>query len=208
MNKTDAMCNLITAYMLGRGGDVQHREIGDMVRKIVPDEGEIFGRYIQHLYNRGTVQRVERGTYRLSTPEEVRVTLDSSLQNPTPSDLDPIHSVYWLHHPEHTDPFTQGYVGITKRKNREKQHRNSRRIPADFIFTVLAENLTRFEAAKMEWEHRKQRNIGWNIKMGGGKFIRSLLEAQTADNEIVLARTPGGSALVFHPHGDPHGRDL
>ena len=26
----------------------------------------------------------------------------------------PAVSVYWIHHPEHTDMFTQGYIGITK----------------------------------------------------------------------------------------------
>jgi hypothetical protein len=98
-----------------------------------------------------------------------------SAQNPK-SDGERIHSVYWLHLPEHTDPFTQGYVGITYRKNRQKEHRDNRRFPAEHIFTVLAASLTRFEAAKMEWEHRKQRHIGWNTKKGGGKFIRQLLE--------------------------------
>ena len=32
-------------------------------------------------------------------------------------------SVYWIHRPEHTDMFTQGYVGITKDiKRRFKAH--------------------------------------------------------------------------------------
>ncbi|UVO25855.1 hypothetical protein [Bradyrhizobium arachidis] len=44
----------------------------------------------------------------------------------------------------------------------------------------MAENLTRFEAAKIEWEHRKQRHIGWNTKQGGGKFIRNLMEQMEA----------------------------
>jgi hypothetical protein len=109
-----------------------------------------------------------------------------SMQNPKPSDSQPIHSVYWLHLPEHTDPFTQGYVGITYRKNRQKEHRDNRRFPAGHIFTVLAENLTRFEAAKLEWEHRKQRHIGWNTKTGGGKFLRALMEAQRATIETGL----------------------
>ena len=101
--------------------------------------------------------------------------MTNSAQNPKPSDEDRrIHSVYWLHHPEHTDPFTQGYIGVTHRKNRQKEHRDDRRVPEGHLCTNLAVNLTRFEAAKMEWEHRKQRNIGWNTKAGGGKFIRDL----------------------------------
>ncbi|QIG93776.1 MULTISPECIES: hypothetical protein [Bradyrhizobium] len=105
-----------------------------------------------------------------------------TIQNPKPSDGKRIHGVYWLHLPEHTDPFTQGYVGITHRKSRQKEHRDSRRIPSGFIFTVLAENLTRFEAATMEWEHRKERNIGWNTKKGGGKFIRALMASGASPN--------------------------
>jgi hypothetical protein len=126
-----------------------------------------------------------------------------SHQNPKPSEGEPIHTVYWLHMPDHTDPFSQGYVGITHRKCRQKEHSNSRRIPAGHIFTVLASGLSRFDAAKLEWEHRKQPGIGWNVKAGGGKFVRELME-----NEILLARTAGGNELIFHPHGDPHGRDI
>ena len=177
-DKTDVICNLITAFMRVRDDVVQHSEIGDMVRKIVPDEAERFGFYIWHLYNRATIRRVGRGAYRLSTPEEMRLALDSSMQNPKPSDVDRVHSLYWCHLPEHSDAFTQGYVGIAAdHKRRERDHRRSGRFPPDFVFTVLAENLTRFEAAKMEWERRKQRRIGWNTKKGGGKFIRSLLAA-------------------------------
>jgi len=47
-------------------------------------------------------------------------------------------------------------------------------------------NLTRFEAAKIKWEHRKQRHIGWNIKAGGGKYIRALLGTQLATIETGL----------------------
>jgi hypothetical protein len=94
-----------------------------------------------------------------------------------PSDLESIHSVYWLHLPEHTDPFTQGRIGITHRKGRKREHQNDRRIPPDHLYTVMAENLTRFEAAKMEWQYRKQKHIGWNNVIGGGKF-RTMLEAQ------------------------------
>jgi hypothetical protein len=98
------------------------------------------------------------------------------MQNPKPSDLETVHSVYWCHLPDHSDAFTQGYIGIAMdHKRRERAHRKSGRFPPGFLFTVLAENLTRFESAKLEWEHRKERHIGWNSKKGGGKFIRALL---------------------------------
>jgi hypothetical protein len=65
-DKTDAMCNMILAFMIGRGGVVQHGEIGEMVRKVVPDEADRFGFYIWHLRNRHAIERVQRGIYRLA----------------------------------------------------------------------------------------------------------------------------------------------
>jgi len=99
-----------------------------------------------------------------------------TIQNPRPADGQSIHSVYWCHLPEHTDPFTQGYIGIAADHcRRERQHRRQGRLPAGFQFTLLAVNYPRFEAARLEWQHRPRRRIGWNIKAGGGKFIRALL---------------------------------
>jgi hypothetical protein len=65
-DKTDAMCNMILAFMIGRGGVAQHGEIGEMVRMIVPHEARRFGFYIWHLYNRDAIERVQRGIYRLT----------------------------------------------------------------------------------------------------------------------------------------------
>lgn len=119
-----------------------------------------------------------------------------TLQNPKPSDGEPIHCVYWCHLPDHTDAMTQGYIGIaTNHRRRERDHRKHGRFPDGFIFTVLARNLTRFEAAKIEWEHRKQRHIGWNHKKGGGKFIRSLMEQRMP--------TPTSNPRIFKTGASP-----
>jgi hypothetical protein len=93
-----------------------------------------------------------------------------------PTDVMPIHFVYWFHLDSHTDPKTEGYVGIaTDHKRRERDHRRNPRLRALCgdsrpLFTLLARDLTREEAARIEWEHRKQRLIGWNRGKGGGKF--------------------------------------
>jgi len=107
-------------------------------------------------------------------------------QNPKLSDGERIHSVYWLHLPEHTDT-GEGRIGITHRKARQKEHRDSRRIPEGHIYTVLTTGLTRFEAAKMEYELRPRPNMGWNIKAGGGKFIRALMAAEQSIQAGLLA---------------------
>lgn len=68
--KTEAMCDLIVAFMKTLDRDVRHGEIGDMMRETAPDEAERFGFYVWHLHNRATIERVRRGIYRLarSTP--------------------------------------------------------------------------------------------------------------------------------------------
>jgi hypothetical protein len=92
------------------------------------------------------------------------------------TDMTPIHYVYWFHLDSHTDPKTEGYVGIaTDHKRRERDHRRNPRLIALCgdsrpIFTLLAREVTREEAARIEWEHRKQPLTGWNQGKGGGKF--------------------------------------
>jgi len=71
-------------------------------------------------------------------------------------------------------------VGIAiDHQQREKYHRKSGRFPdavEGFLFALLAEKLTRKEAARIEWQHRPVKAIGWNRGMGGGKY-RKLFEA-------------------------------
>lgn len=100
-----------------------------------------------------------------------------------PTDTLPIDCVYWFHLDIHTDPKTEGYVGIaTDHKQREKAHRRNPRLRAlcldsCAVFTLLAREVTRVEAARIEWEHRKEPLIGWNQGKGGGKF-RPLFESE------------------------------
>jgi hypothetical protein len=44
------------------------------------------------------------------------------------------------------------------------------------LITLIAENKTRKEAARIEWQHRPAKRIGWNRGKGGGKY-RKLFEA-------------------------------
>ncbi len=77
-------------------------------------------------------------------------------------------TVYWIHLPEHTDMFTQGYIGVTPDlKKRIKEHRfRLKEIKDRIIFTaiVLAEKSYCYFIEK---KLRSARNIGWNKAPGG-----------------------------------------
>jgi hypothetical protein len=92
--------------------------------------------------------------------------------------------VYWIHKPEHTDIFTQGYVGITNGKARERwaeHRRSSRKNPdvhcvvinyairkhRDLIYEVVVVADTREYCERIEGLLRPTNNIGYNIARGG-----------------------------------------
>jgi predicted GIY-YIG superfamily endonuclease len=88
--------------------------------------------------------------------------------------------VYWLHNSDHTDMFTQGYIGVTNNLNVRLRNHKSKRcnkhlvnamnkygwdnivkevmLVADESYCLMIEKLLRAKA-----------NIGWNIVEGGGK---------------------------------------
>jgi len=84
--------------------------------------------------------------------------------------------LYWIHYPSHTDPRSEGYIGITKDPyHREWRHRNNAGNPIAYnamrkgaVFSVLEQYNTREEAISREIELRPSENIGWNIREGGG----------------------------------------
>jgi hypothetical protein len=88
-------------------------------------------------------------------------------------------SVYWIHHPSHTDIFTQGYIGISNNvKNRFESHKNrpSNTHLKNAINKYKWDNLVKevvLVADKayclmIELKLRTEDNVGWNIIKGGG----------------------------------------
>ena len=87
--------------------------------------------------------------------------------------------VYWIHKPEHTDIFTQGYIGVTKRKAlaRWREHLRTTHRPELKIYLALAKYDTlvfdvviigtREYCQQIETSLRPTPNIGWNTAMGG-----------------------------------------
>lgn len=88
-------------------------------------------------------------------------------------------SVYWIHHPEHTDMFSQGYVGVSKDlKKRWNDH--AKRTGNNHLLNAIKKYgwdslvkevvLVAEEAycLMIETKLRTEDKIGWNITKGGG----------------------------------------
>ena len=130
-------------------------------------------------------------------------------------------SVYWIHRPEHTDMFNQGYIGVSK----DTRHRwNGHKSKAGNLHLQRAitkygwENLEKdvvivadeAYCLDVETKLRSRAGIGWNIVAGGGmppssrgkKFIKSaetrarLSAAKLATWARGFKRTPEGQAKV------------
>ena len=98
--------------------------------------------------------------------------------------------IYWIHYPEHTDPLTEGYVGITNDFERRISEHKKTAIknpvtPKDqalageraheIIIDMIFEG-TPSECAAEEYRLRPTKNIGWNILYGGTYNKRTAIE--------------------------------
>lgn len=88
-------------------------------------------------------------------------------------------SVYWVHHPDHSDMLTQGYIGVSKNvKTRFSSHKNSpsnehlkRAIKKYGWDTLVKKVLLIADEAyclMIEAKLRAADQIGWNVVAGGG----------------------------------------
>lgn len=90
--------------------------------------------------------------------------------------------VYWYHLAEHTDPFSQGYIGVTMQNDiRKRCHVNGLRGgskilnsaykkygEANILQDVLHSVADKSQAYSLELSYRPEVKIGWNIAIGGG----------------------------------------
>ena len=88
-------------------------------------------------------------------------------------------AVYWIHHPDHTDMFTQGYIGVSKNvEKRWYDHKNktgnvhlARAIKKHGWNTLIKEVLIIADKSyclMLELKLRAENSVGWNIVKGGG----------------------------------------
>lgn len=104
-------------------------------------------------------------------------------------------SVYWIHHKDHSDIFSQGYVGVTKRYERRMwEHKN---LTQNYHFKKAIEkygwdNLIKEKIVigdedyclEIEAKLRPEKQIGWNIVNGGG------LPPKLYGNKHNIGKTP------------------
>lgn len=87
--------------------------------------------------------------------------------------------VYWLHHSDHTDMFTQGYVGVSHsitrrfashRSRSENNHLNNaiNKYGWDNLVKDIVLTSTKEYCLDVEAKLRPTKQIGWNITNGGG----------------------------------------
>lgn len=78
-----------------------------------------------------------------------------------------IYTLYWIHNPEHTDPYSQGYVGLTKRDPQERFREHLQRKGLDGVeFTILSQG-NESDISALEESYRPESHIGWNTARGG-----------------------------------------
>jgi len=119
-------------------------------------------------------------------------------------------SVYWIHRPEHTDMFSQGYIGVsnnTKLRWRDHHVRTGnahlKRAIAKYSWDNLVKEVIviadELYCLAVEFKLRSTDKIGWNIVAGGGmppstlgkKFIRTEAHrAQMSISKMGFKHTP------------------
>lgn len=88
--------------------------------------------------------------------------------------------VYWIHHPDHTDMFSQGYVGVSNRiDSRFEEHKVRpvnphlkhaiKKYGWDSLVKKVLIIADEAYCLAMEAKLRAEDAIGWNIVKGGGK---------------------------------------
>ena len=88
-------------------------------------------------------------------------------------------SVYWIHHPDHTNMFTQGYIGVSNNiKARWNRHKGQTQNPYlknainkygwDSLVKEILLVSTEKYCLRIESKLRSIKEIGWNIIEGGG----------------------------------------
>lgn len=86
--------------------------------------------------------------------------------------------VYWIREKGHTDIYTEGYVGITKKalKERVREHKKNKsnsvvagklRKHTDLVWSVVHTVETLEEALALEAKYRPSQFVGWNLQKGG-----------------------------------------
>ncbi len=76
--------------------------------------------------------------------------------------------LYWVHLPEHSNMFNQGYIGVTPNiKKRIREHKHKFKAYADQLIIDVILIAEQSYCYMIEKSLRPIRNIGWNKAIGG-----------------------------------------
>lgn len=86
-----------------------------------------------------------------------------------------MYSLYWIKYKNYTDPYKEGYIGISNEPLRRfKEHKSSKdnnkvkgAIENGADIEILFNNLSITEAMELEKSYRPKELIGWNLCEGG-----------------------------------------
>lgn len=106
--------------------------------------------------------------------------------------------VYWIHLPEHTDMFTEGYIGFTSNSPeiRYKEHlisaKNSSLYPIHRAINKYKDRLIlqtlvsgdNDYCLELERKLRPERNLGWNIAIGGGAPMLGMSHTEESKQKL------------------------
>lgn len=106
--------------------------------------------------------------------------------------MDNSFSIYWICLDSHDDPFSEGYIGMTKYDPKIRLRQHAKYGPNPYVkegisngasLRILHRELTEEEAKKLEKRYRPSKRIGWNIAPGGKRTsynqIRSIKMIET-----------------------------
>ena len=80
-----------------------------------------------------------------------------------------IYQLYWIHKSEHTDPYSQGYIGVTKRglDKRFIEHKKSKSLDEGYSIVEICSSTDKDYISELEYKYRPTHNIGMNRNIGG-----------------------------------------
>jgi len=122
-----------------------------------------------------------------------------------------MYNVYWIKYKNHTDPYKEGYIGISNDvKSRFRYHSGEKSSDNPILFkaimkgaelTLLEQVGSKEEALELEKKFRPLPNIGWNIIAGGisppsqkgKKFKRLKTKKHSEDTKLLMSQQRQGT---------------
>lgn len=118
--------------------------------------------------------------------------------------------VYWIRRRIHTNPHTQGYVGISNDPERRyKEHltacvnehlQHAFNLYDDIELSILHKCATRQESCELELMYRPKVNVGWNIIKGGDSPPRNHLTDDVRNRISQTHKTRGTNPYSANTH--------